>query len=249
MAYEFSNTEDIFGNKIVTYIKKNYSQWEGSPWPLTINIWVRISSPPSVVYYLCGIGNERDTSRHQIEINSQRRLRAVTVDDEGTITSISSSGANLVPVDTWTMATYIIFSSNDRKLYLNGTQVATTTTTRSQSNINILVINGTYIMDEIIHSPSVDINNPSPVRFAEFALWQKALSSTELLSLYSGMKATQINPQDLISYIPMIGGNDVKEIQDQVDGQPIHVSYTGETLPDNTTGEYPTKFPHLRRYG
>ncbi len=208
-----------------------------------------ITSAPTSLLYICGLGNERDPSQHYISINSQRRCRGTTVDGDGSITTISSPGTNLVATNQWAMATYVISSSNYRELYLNGIRVGTSTTTRSQTNLSTLAVNGIFAEDVFIWSPEVAFAAQHEVRYAEFALWQKALSVSEINSLYKGIKAAIINPQDLVSYIPMIGGEDIKTIKDLVDGEPIHVSTDGEQIDVDIYGSTPTKFSHPRRYG
>lgn len=250
MAYEFTNFNDIVNNQYWSYIRKDYTIFEGSSYPLTINIWLMITSVPTSLLYVCGLGNERDPSQHYISINPQRRCRGTTVDADGSITTISSPGTAVVNTNQWAMATYVISSSNNRELYLNGKQVGTSTTTRPQSNLSTLAVNGIFSEAVFIGSPEVG----NPVRYAEFALWQNALSGSEINSLYKGIKAAIINPQDLVSYIPMIGGEDIKTIKDLVDGEPIHISTDGEEIVVGGVGQFiygntPTKFSHPRRYG
>lgn len=113
---------------------------------ITLECWVYMASAPSVTNRLISIGPNSVQSSLVLAINTNRTFEvAVPFGSGGGV----GSGANLIPLNTWTNLTFVL-SGSTGTLYLNGTQVGQTTgwnITSTTSNYFYLGYDATATVD------------------------------------------------------------------------------------------------------
>lgn len=160
--------------------------------PLSIAAWAR-DTAGSGLHEMVGIGNSGSASgRNTYDLYlSGTSLRAYTGD--GSSGDFCSAGA-AAPTNTWFHAAAVFAANNSRAVYLNGGNKGTNAVSHTPSGINRVTIG----VEAIIASPwSGDL--------AEIAIWNVALSDTEVAKLAAGVHPFHIQPQALVCYCPVTG--------------------------------------------
>lgn len=113
----------------------------------------------------------------------------------GFVAALTSAGYSL---NTWNHACGVFSASNSRSAFVNGGSKVTNTTNSvpaglARTSIGVL-------------------NRPTPVeymtgRIAEAAIWNSALSDSQVASLAKGVSPLLIQPENLVFYAPLIGNN------------------------------------------
>ena len=223
MAQEFLNVTD----PTATY--DDYISGAGTlsaGYPLTINVWFY---PPSAAVTgflnMVGMGHSTDYSYHRLRINNTTiRVSAVTVDTAFATTAVATT-ANYT-ASAWNMATYVCTSSTSRTVYMNAGSSGTTTVSRLVVGPTNWLVGGAYQLAELPQYEGY---------LAEFSVWDAALTTDEITSLYTGAKADGIRPQSLKVYVPLV--------RNHTDTRGLTTSITSN-FPSGATVK-----DHVRRYG
>jgi hypothetical protein len=213
MAYNFNNQTATISYSKITALGSFFS------YPLTINCWFY----PTLVSYgnmsLVTLVQETASDCHGLQINTN----ANTV-RYGTGTPFYATSSASYTTNTWNMATAVGTSSTSRTVYLNAANSGTNTGSRTITTPDRVNIG----LQRTFDTPSYE------GYLAEVAIWNVTLTTDELSSLYTGTKASQIRPQNLKFYMPL-----VRNIYDAT------ASTTGITSEFEPNPEV----NHVRRYG
>lgn len=195
-------------------------------YPFTVNFWIKPVDGGTPGDYPQGIFlalyNTTNNQRFQFAISNVGGpiLRFTAFTTVGAIASTS----NFFTINEWNMCTGVASSATSRSVYLNNGTPGTNTTSSTPATPTRIVLGGAGTSGGATANYSGHI--------AEFAIWDVALNSNEITSLYRAAKASQIRPDNLITYIPLI--------RDSIDLQGL-----ANTVNNRTTVES----DHLRRYG
>lgn len=119
---------------------------------------------------------------------------------DGTDNATSTTGFT---VNTWAMVCAVVASTTSRKVYINGGSSATNTQTNTPGSIDTIAV-GARNRSTVDRYFSGDI--------AEVAIWDVALSDTDVSDLYTNTyAATCIAPDDLIRYWPLASNSDLTD--------------------------------------
>jgi hypothetical protein len=190
-------------------------------YPFTINMWVYPLTLIGGVNIIAAFHNSSDDQVFRFALNSTSTRALFSAFDTTVANASSTTSYN---ASAWNMITGVGTSSTSRTIYLNNGGSATNTTAKTPTSPTRWLLGGTW-------SSGV----PAPVLegyMAEVAIWNVALSTDEISSLYTGVKAQFIRPANLKMYAPLI--------RDIVD---IRETTTSITNVDTTVQN------HVRRYG
>lgn len=188
-------------------------------YPFTINCWFNLTTI-SAQRNLVLLHNTTDAYRLGLFTNASNQLVLVAVDSGGTTQTALTAAT--VSASTWYMATGVFTSSTSRTVYLNAANGTTGTTTRNPTTPTRMLLGAQYT-----GTTTANLNGS----IAEVAIWDAALTTAEISSLYTTTKASLIRPANLQIYYPL-----VREV----------VNHTGtQTINDNTG----TVGVHYRRFG
>jgi len=136
----------------------------------------------------------------------------------------SATTTTNISANTWHHICGVEASSTSRAVYLDGGNKGTNATSRTPGGLDVTAIGGlilpnTYVM---------------PGRLAEVAVWNVALSDSEVAQLALGLCPLLMRPGDLLAYWPL-GGIYGRHINDLVGG--YHLTSVG----DVAWADHPTK--------
>lgn len=137
-------------------------------------------------------------------------------------TTNATSAAGAFTANNWFHGAAVFSAANNRLAYRNGVAGTANTTSLTMSGIDTVGIGV---------RPGATRANYFDGEVMEAAIWNVALDAAEIKALSEGFKPTQIRPNALVFYAPII-----REIADYA---------RGVTLNQNAT----TVTPHHRRYG
>ena len=101
--------------------------------------------------------------------------------------------------NTWQHAAAVHSGTSSRSAYLNGQGKVTDT------NTHIFYANAQYVHVGAIYYPGLNVTSAYlNGRVAETAIWNAALTDTEIASLAAGFTPDQIRPQSLQFYAPLV---------------------------------------------
>lgn len=123
----------------------------------------------------------------RLQVSSGQKLTAQTQDAGGLRNAV---GATSIGTD-WVSAVATFASATDRKVYLNGTQDASNTTSATPT--------GTTISGNVGYSGGF----PALGSVAEAAIWNVALSAEDIAAL-NNVSPLLIRPDALVAYIPLL---------------------------------------------
>lgn len=215
MAYAFFN---VNGN-LTDYIQGTTTLFT---YPFTINFWFYPTISGLGTMQMVVLHNTVDNQRHAVQINtttSRLIYNAFT-----TTNALATAGANYT-LNAWNMATAVGTSSTSRTIYINGGNSVTNTTARAITTPTRWLLASNY---------STSVIPTYEGRVAELGIWNIALSTDDITSLYTGQKPTMIRPDSLKVYVPLV--------RDILDNKEATSSITS-TITDTTVVD------HVRRYG
>jgi hypothetical protein len=215
MSYYFIN---LNGNG-TDYIQGTASLFT---YPFTINFWFYPTLSASGTLQMFVLHNTTDAQRHVIQINTtttRLQYNAFT-----TANALATAGINYTN-NAWNMATAVGTSATSRTIYVNGGGSATNTTSRAITTPTRWLVGANY---------GGSIAPSYEGRICEIGIWNDALSTADIASLYTGQKASSIKPQNLKVYAPLI-----RDIKDEREA----TSSISSTISDTTIEA------HIRRYG
>lgn len=115
---------------------------------------------------------------------------------EATGGATAAIGSSTLSANTITHVAGVVASATDRKIYFNGVQNGTSTTSRTVNGLDQVVIGATK-------STSYTAFWTGSVY--EAAVWTVALTASEILSLSQGAAPFMIRPDSLVFYAPLTG--------------------------------------------
>jgi hypothetical protein len=215
MSYEFFNAN---GNG-TDYIQATASLFS---YPFTVNFWFypTVSAMGTLIMFI--LHNTTDNQRFTVQVNTtttRLQFNAFT-----TANAIATAGANYT-TNAWNMATAVGTSSTSRTIYINGGNAVTNTTSRVITTPTRWLLASNY---------STSIIPQYEGRISEVGIWNAALTTADINSLYAGMRSSSVNPQNLKVYAPLI-----RDISDQTSS----TTSFSNTLTDTIVAV------HSRRYG
>ena len=193
-----------------------------NPALFTINCWVY---PITVAGTLqaATLHNTTNDHRWSLCLNSVTG-KAVFQAFDTVVTPVSSTTD--YTLNAWNMLTGVSNFSSSRTIYLNGGGSATNTSNRRMTKAEKWLLGANYASGAIAPTWEGYI--------AEFAYWEGVLTADDINALYKGVKASQVNPNNLRVYFPGIRNySDLK----------------ATTTTITSAGTNLTVVPHVRRYG
>ena len=191
-------------------------------YPFTINFWGRLASG-GVKSNFVTLHNTSDSYRFAIFTNTSDQLTLSAVDSGGN-TDTSATTTSVI-TNTWFMGTGVFTSATSRTIYLNGTDATTGTTSRTPTTPTRILLFADY-------TGAVSVNCSGII--GEVAVWDAALTSSDVASLYTTAKASLIRPSNLQIYYPLF----------RTATAIVNVTGKSTTVNNNTR-----IFAHHRRYG
>lgn len=181
--------------------------------PLTISAWSYPTAAPGGYTPRCSLITLEDSAtdnRFELSWNSFANNRAVAtvsgpVPGGGVTSGTAVSGA--VTLNTWQHLAAVFVGRFERYAYFNGLVSAPGTNGLVPAGIDRLLI-GT--------STPGTTDSQHIGRIAEVGIWNAALTSAEIISLYAGMSPELVRPQSLVFYAPLI-----RDLHDKVGGRVI----------------------------
>jgi hypothetical protein len=148
----------------------------------TWSVWFRRSAAPSGNAGFCG-ENTGSSPYFGFRINSSGRLAGFARNSGGTNFISEASGDHCD--DGWHMATMVWDPvSKVTRLYLDASQVATSTTAGGGTTLTNNSVGVTYGRDASV-SADWGRDNPTRAYLDQFAVWDRNLSGAEITSLYN----------------------------------------------------------------
>lgn len=161
-------------------------------YPFTINCWFRLTTV-SAQRNLVMLENSGNAQRLALFVNANNNLVLVAVDNGTTQTTITGV---TIAANTWYMATGVFTSATSRTVYLNGANAVTGTVSRTPTTPARVLIGAQYAGG----ATTSNLNG----RIAEVAIWDVALGTSDIASLYNYAKPTAVQPGKLQIYYPLV---------------------------------------------
>ncbi len=186
------------------YLSTSSSPVNGNP--MTIAFWFKSAGVNG-----CGVfvGGASATQRNNVFIlpASGAVVNAGSVNSAGTSASVNSTTTFTDGV--WSHAAAVYTSDSSRTAYCNGGGAATNTTTITTTpGFNSVLVGARW---------SGSLGGYFTGDIAEVGIWSVALTAAEIASLAAGFTPSQVRPQSLVFYAPLVGG----QIIDVVGGRTI----------------------------
>ncbi len=168
-----------------------------SSYPCTISAWYKPSnntSNHSIVY----IGSTTDTRRFLIYRAGPSSNNVAVLDnrnDGGASIQILAGTTPVTNTAAWYNVVGVFASSTDRKIYVNGTQENSDTSSMTTTSLNRYSVGARGI-------PAPSYGLYANAKIAEVAVWSVALTSAEILQLAKGANPQWIQRPSLASYLP-----------------------------------------------
>lgn len=193
MAWDFDGTDDY----MEAALGANYDV------PKTLACWFNsdtTNKAATLISLTTGAVGANESPALILSITSAAQVRAAATATNGANNSISAGTHGL---QTWHHAAARFSGATSRIAYLDGVAATENTNNRpTGGSLDNLTIGrgsgGTY-------NPSLPFNG----RMAEVAVWDVALDAAEIAALASGYKPSQIRPDKLLFYLPL-----VREVRD-----------------------------------
>jgi hypothetical protein len=183
MAYNFTN--------ITAYESKITALGSFFSYPLTINCWFYPTVSGLGRMDLVSFVENTASVVHILRLNSDTNIVEYNTNSPASASSSASYTTN-----TWNMATAVGTSATSRTVYLNAANSGTQTTSRTPTTPDRVCIG--FKRASGSDFPTME------GYIAEVAIWNDTLTTDELTSLYRGTKASQIRPQNLKFYMPLV---------------------------------------------
>lgn len=162
--------------------------------PITVSCWMKLSSG-SGDRDPCGLGASGNTHYAVLQVNgSGNSLWSLA----GVSAFGFTTGTSNVVTGNWVHLLGVSSSTANHKVYVNGSQEGSTSTT----NVGAMTLNRAAV--------GVLYYNTSPLQgfpgyVAEYGVWNVALSDAEIAALAKGYSPMMIRPQSLQHYWPLGG--------------------------------------------
>jgi hypothetical protein len=163
--------------------------------PLTFAVWAFCTDAANS-QDVVSIGNSAGTDFFALNFGGSAGadpVRALT--RQGGTTAIASTSTNY-SANTWHHGCAVFAAANDRRAFIDGGSKVTETTSATPASLNI-----TRIGQRGSNAASTNFSG----RIAEAAIWNVALSDTEVAALARGIAPPTIQPAALIGYWPIWG--------------------------------------------
>lgn len=194
--------------------------------PFSINCWFKTSTLAATRQFI-QIGTAT-TNFRRIGINSSNQVVA-----QCSTGTLRTSTAGTFTSGAWSMATGVFSATNNRLAYTNAVAGTANTNTVTNAQPTILTVGG-----------SQGNPNANDINLAEVAIWDVALTAADITALYDGHRATQVRPDNLIVYMPLVRAPTGSA------GTNVHFNYVGPDISDNALNDVnATTTDHARRYG
>lgn len=188
MAWDFDGTDDY----MEAALGANYDV------PKTLACWFNsdtTNAAKTLISLTTGAVGANESPALILSITNAAQVRAATSATNGVNNSISAGTHGL---QTWHHAAARFSGSASRIAYLDGVAATESINNRATGgSLDNLTIGrgsgGTY-------NPSAPFNG----RMAEVAVWDVALDAAEIAALASGYKPSQIRPDKLLFYLPLV---------------------------------------------
>lgn len=193
MAWDFDGTDDY----MEAALGANYDV------PKTLACWFNsdLTNARRNLISLASAGaGANESPCLNLQVDSTATIRALTSSTSGSNASLTTATFSLA---TWHHAAARFAGAASRIAYLDGVAGTENTTSRATGGaLDTLIVGrgsgGTY-----------NSNAPFNGRIAEVAVWDVALNTAEIAALAKGYKPSQIRPDKLLWYLPL-----VREVQD-----------------------------------
>jgi hypothetical protein len=160
---------------------------------MTLCANVRRTESSIFTYTAISVGVLSGTDRNQLQLDNAGVAQLICIQG-GTIASAVGGTSTL---NQWCHLCGVIESNSSRKVYLDGTEVGSNTTSIStQDAANSILIGA--------RSNSGSIGNYFSGDIAEVGIWNVALTAAEIASLAKGMTCDKVRPQSLVFYAPLV---------------------------------------------
>ncbi len=164
--------------------------------PVTMGCWAYLDADVRVC--LMGLF-DKDVTNQQLRIEirgdeASNVVQAVSVNAGGTASAKEVGGG--VTLNTFTHVLGVFAADNDRRIYRDGVQEDT-----SSSTVDVINLDRTSIGHTGDSTPAI----PMSGRIAEAAMWNVALTTPQIVQLANGVSPLLVAPENLVSYWPLIG--------------------------------------------
>lgn len=163
--------------------------------PLTMACWF-LANNATATYALMSLG-VAGSANHRFSLYTAGAVAGdpirVITQTTGTSFADSTTGYS---ANIWQHACGVFASATDRRAYVNGGSEGTNATSRIPAGIN-----SSYLAAQHGASPVVLFSG----RIAEAAIWDVALSASEIAALARGVSPLRIRPGNLKAYWPLYG--------------------------------------------
>jgi len=198
-----------FNNNPANYLEIAAPLIEPARLPISISAWFYTpTAAPLADMVIFSSGDLVSTDRYRLLIEgstpADRGKLRWAVTDLGTTAKAQSSGTI---ISKWNHAGAIEISTNNRKVYLNGSDIGTDNTLKTPSGLDVSRIGrGCFVADQWNGF------------IAHLAIWNQTLSDREMLSLSNGMSPLNIRRNALWFYAPLNEKDPSDSIKDIASG-------------------------------
>jgi hypothetical protein len=168
--------------------------------PMSFSAWINLTSTGSNSKLM---GITSSTSAHSSEfsisfLTSDAKVRCFISNDAGSTTDNTAVSASTLAASTWYHVACVFASATSRTVYLNGTAgttsvVSVTPGTCDFTCIGAVKVNGAY--------------SYSTATIAFPAIWNVALTATDITTLANALGPIRVHSGSLVSYARLTGGN------------------------------------------
>lgn len=189
--------------RLFTSASSEYAEYtSGSPVtaaPLTMACWFRPADDTTRSTLINLVQSADDTHRWTLEAAGNvagDTIRYFAVAGGANSVAITTTGFT---ANTWHHCCAVEASSSDRRVFIDGGSKGTQTASRVPASINRITV-GAFRSGA---SNSLHANG----RIAEAAIWNVALTDSEVLALARGVHPLDMRPANLVAYWPLLGND------------------------------------------
>ncbi|MHC4475710.1 MAG: LamG domain-containing protein [Planctomycetota bacterium] len=213
------------------YLQASQSAVTGPPFSMAC--WFNTSNLTDSMVLMCMANSASHTNLYNLLASGNiagDRVRAQSRDSSGSVFAETSSGFS---VDTWHHGCGVWVSTNERRAYIDGGNEGTYLANKSPTGIDVVSVGR--------------VSDASPGGYydgllAEAAIWDSALSESEVAVLAKGYSPLFVRPESLVMYWPLVRESDGEnEDIDKVGGYDL-VDYNGPGDAAHPRVLYPAPF-------
>lgn len=161
-------------------------------YPFTINCWFNLTTT-GAQRNLVLLENPTDSHRMGVLVSVANAVVLVATDGGGTTQTIHNT---TISASTWYMVTGVFTSTTSRTVYVNAVNPSTGTVSRNPTTPTRVLLGAQFV------NPTTTSNLNGSI--CEVAIWNAALTATDISSLYKSPRATSVVPQNLEIYYPLV---------------------------------------------